>query len=76
MRNDFTREVRTSIVGYIGQIIVHPDTLITRKENQFLSKIFINSTLTSVADPDPAPDPDPDKFSANFFLKFFLMKIC
>jgi hypothetical protein len=30
------------------------------------------------SDPDPVPDPDPEpnKFSANFFLKFFLMKIC
>jgi hypothetical protein len=29
-------------------------------------------------DPDPVPDPNPDpyKFSANFFLKIFLMKIC
>jgi hypothetical protein len=26
--------------------------------------------------PDPDPDPDPNKFSANYFLKFFLMKIC
>jgi hypothetical protein len=26
--------------------------------------------------PDPVPDPDPNKFLANFFLKFFLMKIC
>jgi hypothetical protein len=26
--------------------------------------------------PDPDLDPDPNKFTANFFLKFFLMKIC
>jgi hypothetical protein len=26
--------------------------------------------------PDPDPDSDPNKFSANFFLKIFLMKIC
>jgi hypothetical protein len=26
--------------------------------------------------PDPVPDPDPNKFSANFFLNIFLMKIC
>jgi hypothetical protein len=25
---------------------------------------------------DPDPDPDPNKFSANFFLTFFLMKKC
>jgi hypothetical protein len=33
----------------------------------------------SVADPDDFwldPDPDPNKFSANFFLDFFFMKIC
>jgi hypothetical protein len=28
--------------------------------------------ISSVADPDPGPN----KFSANFFLQIFLMKIC
>jgi hypothetical protein len=48
---------------------------------------YRNTVSASVAGPDeflpdpdyrkrPDPDPDPNKFSANFFLKIFLMKIC
>jgi hypothetical protein len=35
-----------------------------------------DSDLDPVPVPDPDPDPDPNKFSANFFLKICLMKIC